>query len=89
MKKASLESKEAKTKEEMDTTKKAPPALVVTQGAGGASYFYSFGYSLFRCFLIQVECYESIEYIRYPYGNYRRYITIYSKSRSDRLEKDI
>ena len=53
MKKASLESKEAKTKEEMDTTKKF--RLYLLFGKNRRNFYLRESYHLLRCLLIQEE----------------------------------
>lgn len=92
-----LVGKKNKTKEEMNTTK-SRPALVETQERDGFLLFRGFRFVsvkaleqfyLFRRFLIQIECNESIKQIRYPHCDERRYIAIHCKRRSNRLEQNV
>ena len=92
-----LKRKKNKTKEEMNTTKK-PSRTCGNTGAGRLLIFYTIlryalttaSYScLLRRFLIQIECYECIKQVRYPYRYDGRHITIHCKCRGNRLEQDI
>ena len=80
----------------MNTTK-SRPALVETQERDGFFFYTILQYALttasysclLRRFLIQIECYECIKQVRYPYRYDGRHITIHCKCRGNRLEQDI
>ena len=81
----------------MNTTKK-PSRTCGNTGAGRLLIFYTIlryalttaSYScLLRRFLIQIECYECIKQVRYPYRYDGRHITIHCKCRGIRLEQDM